>query len=198
MDCATTNQILFDCLIKLRQENRLLTENEFQNLHANQVWFEKEMDFTRIPGRDYILQITKNLNLKYIKVPEKKVVIKANREILSFEIGQYGNGNLVKMISEDIVICAQKIQKVDRLLSREEMTELFTIIAVANFSDLCRANFIVAEDGIYFIDTEIKSFCNIIEWGKMVRLAPFMAKEDQDWFIQQIKQKFKDQECAEP
>jgi hypothetical protein len=196
MDVATTHQILSNYLVKLRQEGRLLTENEFQDFQANDAWFKKD-NFTRILGCDYILELTQELNLKHIKVPEKKVVICSNKETLLFGISSYGNQNLVGMNSEDISIYAQEIQKANRFVSREEMAELFTITEAANFSDLWDGNFIVAEDGIYFIDTEIKSFCNLIQWGKMIRLASFMAEEDQAWFTEQIEQKEKVQESTE-
>jgi hypothetical protein len=197
MDIATTHQTISAYLKKLRQENRLLTETEFQNFQSNGSWFKKG-NFTRILGRDYILDLTKELNLKHIKVPEKKVVIHSNKEKLSFEIGQYESRDIVWMKTEDISIYAQEIQKVNRFVSREEMTELFTIIKAANFSDLWYLNFIVAEDGIYFIDTEIKSFVNRICWDKMKGLASFMAKEDQEWFKGQIYQKIEDLKHAKP
>jgi hypothetical protein len=192
MDIATTHQILSDYLVKLRQENRLVTENEFQ---ANGAW-RKKGNFTRILGRDYILDLTEELNLKHIKVPEKKAVICSNKEALSFEINQYGTENLVQVSSADICIYAQEIQRTDRFVSREEMAELFTLIKAANFSDLWDGNFIVAEDGIYCIDTEINSFCNTIAWNKMGRLSSFMAEEDQDWFKEQIHQKIENQKST--
>ena len=161
MDVATTHQTISAYLVRLRQEGRLLTENEFQEVQSNSAWCNKG-NFTRILGRDYILDLIKELNLKHIKVPEKKAVIDSNKETLSFEVSQYGSQNLVFMSSEAICIYAQEIQTTSRFVSREEMTELFTIIEAANFSDLWDVNFIVAEDGIYFIDTEIKSFCDTI------------------------------------
>lgn len=194
MDIASINQILFEFLVKLRQENRLVTENEFQDLQQNQSWIKKGKKIPRILGCDYISQLTEKLNLKHIKVPEKKGVISSNTETLSIEIEEHGNnGLLVDAYAKDITIYAQKIQKTNRLLSREEISELFIIIEAANFTDLWDHNFIVAEDGIYFIDTEIKSFDHSICWNKMERLKCFMSEEDQEWFFQQIEQRIRNQ-----
>jgi hypothetical protein len=197
MDCATTYQNVSDYLVKLRQENRLLTETEFKDLHAHQSWRKKDHKITRIFGRDCILQLIEKLHLKHIKVPEKKVVISSNQETLSFEIAQCGDQGLVDLRCDEIDIYAQTVQRTDRFVSREEITELLIIIEAANFSDLWDRNFIVAEDGIYFIDTEIKSFIALIQWGNMGRLTCFMAEDDQEWFAQQIEQKFEDQANAE-
>ncbi len=196
MDIATAYQILSDYLVKLRQEDRLLTENEFQDFQSNQSW-RKKSDFTRILGRDYILHLVEELHLKHIKVPVKKAVINPSNETISFKISQHGKGDLVRMDSEDITIYAQDIQKVDRLLSREEMTELFTIIEAAKFTDLKDVNFIIAEDGIYFIDTEIRSFYDTNEWAGMKNLSCFMPEKDQEWFIDQIRLKSEDQNRTE-
>lgn len=195
MDIATTYQILSAYLVKLRQENRLLTETEFQAFQSNDAW-RKKSDFTRILGRDYILQLIEEKGLQHVKVPEKKVVIHSNKETFSLEISQYGSWELVRMESNDISIYVQNIQKMHRFLSREEMTELFIVLDAANFTDLWANNFIVAEDGIYFIDTEIKSFDYLMMWDKMQRLSCFMAEADQAWFIKQIGQKCEDQACT--
>jgi hypothetical protein len=91
-------------------------------------------------------------------------------------------------------VYAKRITSAKRFLLREEVSELFIAIEASNYGDLNPGNFIVAQDGIYFIDNEFKSFNSPIEWGKMIRLERFIAIEDREWFSQLISEKLaKDQ-----
>jgi hypothetical protein len=197
MDIDTTSQIIFELLAELRQENRLLTKEELDNLNLDCSWKIKR-DFTRILGCNHLLKLIKQLNLKHIKVPEKKIIIRDTSEsALSFKVNEY-NGNvhiLMEIDSNNIDIYAQEIKPAKRFLSRDEIIELFTIIEASNYMDIWDHNFIVSEDGIYFIDTEFKSFSvdTEIKWPKLSRLRCFVCEEDQEWFTQLIFQKADDQ-----
>jgi hypothetical protein len=91
--------------------------------------------------------------------------------------------------SNDQRVYAEKIERVDRKISREEMEELIQIMEVTKFADFQTANFIVASDGIYFIDTEYKSFTLEQEWGKASRLEVFLDAQDEHWFMNIIHEK---------
>ena len=81
----------------------------------------------------------------------------------------------------------------DRKLSREEIIQLMILIEASNFVDLQLANFIIGADGVYFIDTEIKSFSGKIEWKKMQRLISVVSEKDIEWFKGLIEEKIKKQ-----
>lgn len=192
MDVAAIHRTIFQFLIQLRQENRFLTKEEFADQSSLNSWVEKS-NFTRILGSNHISQLGQKLGLKYIKVPEKKAVL-ASKDMssITFTLCRYGEG-LIYLDSGDLGVCAQKIQQVNRFLSREEITELFTVIDATNFLDLHNHNFIVGADGIYFIDTEFKSFSGTIQWHKMHRLTGYISVEDRDWFAQLIDEKIEKQ-----
>jgi hypothetical protein len=194
MDIATTHQVILDLLRSLRKDNRLLTKKELLSLKSDCAWKIKS-DFTRVLGCKHLLNLIENLGLKHIKVPEKKAIIEPSSTSLSFVIDQYGD-DLISIASDDVRIYAQEINEVKRFLSREEIIELFIIIEASNFNDIYPGNFIVSDDGIYFIDTEFKSFSGRIIWGKMGRLDSLVAGEDQEWFLQLINQKMQESENA--
>jgi hypothetical protein len=195
-DIDTASQIIFELLVDLRYENRLLTKEELDNLHLNDSWIIKN-DFTRILGCIYLQKLIKQLNLKHIKVPEKKIIIKDSSEsTLSFKVNEYnGNGPILMEIdSKNIDIYVQKIKRTDRLLTRNEIIEFFIIIEASNYMDIWDHNFIISDDGIYFIDTEFKSFSvdQSINWDKVSRLSHLVCEEDQKWFRQLISKKIHD------
>lgn len=191
MDVATIHQNITELLLKLRQENRLLTKSEFEAQYPVDSWHEKE-DFTRIIGCDYLKKNIEKLNLNHMKIPEKKAIIQLlEKEIICFHVEPYES--LESLRSNNILIYSEPIERVDRKLSREEIIQLMTLIEVSNFVDLKSDNFIIGTDGIYFIDTEIKSFSGKIQWKKMLRLICFVSEKDQDWFKGLIDEKFKNQ-----
>lgn len=193
MDIASVHRTISELLTQLRKDKRLLTKTEFKNQKKDCSWLRKGK-FTRILGCDYVSRLSQKLNLKHIKVPEKKIIIEPEvQDTLSFQIHQDGTG-LFHILSDDISIYAQKIKQSERLLSRDEIVELFAIIEASNFVDLWDHNFIVGDDGIYFIDTEFKSFSGNIQWDKMHRLSCYISEEDSSWFEQLINKKIEEEE----
>lgn len=192
----TASQIIFEFLADLRKENRLLTKEELDNLRLNDSWIIKS-HFTRILGCIYLQKLIKQLNLKHIKVPEKKIIIRDPSEsTLSFKVNEYiGNGPILMEIdAKNIDVYVQEIKRVKRLLTRDEIIEFFTIIEASNYMDIWDDNFIISDDGIYFIDTEFKSFSvdQSILWDKVSRLSHLVCEEDQKWFRQLISKKIHD------
>lgn len=196
-DIDTVNQIIFELLAELRKESRLMTKEELNSLNLNQSWIIKD-DFTRIIGCNYLDKLIKQLNLKHIKVPEKKIIIRDPSEsILSFRVNEYnGNGSvLMEIDAKNVDIYAQRIKPTNRLITRDEITELFTIIEASHYTDIWDHNFKISEDAIYFIDTEFKSFSvdELISWDKLDRLRDLVCEGDKEWFRQLISKKINDQ-----
>lgn len=185
MDIATKYDIILSFLKELRQTNRLLAEKEFQLLSTKK-WVQKS-SLGRIVGSDYLKQKIMEYKLIHIKVPLKVAVVK-DTESLNV-IGSETTDNLYDFHSEQVKIYAEKIKKVKRKLSRDEIDELIQIIAASNFLDLWPANIVVAEDGIYFIDTEFKSFAGSICWEKMGRFKSLINKEDKAYFRRKVQEK---------
>ncbi len=185
MDIATKYDKILGYLKELRQTHRLLTEQEFQPLSTRK-WIHKN-DINRMLGCDHIMRKIAENNLKYIKVPEKIAVIE-NTEYLNIN-GFVDTFSFYSIETDQIKVFAQEVKRVDRKLSRDEIDELITIVAAANFVDLWPANIFIAEDGVYFIDTEFKSFGGDIEWGKMGRFTSLVSEEDMGYFTELVNKK---------
>lgn len=194
MDSAAVNNALFNFLMKLRKDGRLLTleEAQKQGLDDGSTYIKKKY-FSRMFGCERLNTVIDFLDLKHIKVPEKKAVLDidhysspVDKFTLLLTPGEKvpENGNCL--------IYAKKIEKSNRFISREEMSELFLIIDNSKYCDLWPENIVVAIDGIYLIDLEAKSFSNPVEWEKMRRFLPLIAVEDQIWLEEQIQEKLKD------
>jgi hypothetical protein len=188
MDIATKHDIILDFFKKLRETNRVLTINEFQDFYSKKEWFKKS-NLTRMLGADYLIQIIKKNQLTHIKIPLKVAVIE-DTESLKIKGREYLD-NLYAFDSRQIKIYAEKISSVERKLSREEIDEFIQIIAAANFSDLRPENIIVAkaEDGVYLIDTEFKSFAGSICWDTMRRFEALISEKDKVYFNGRVQEK---------
>ncbi len=194
MDVVTIDQIILNLLKKFRHDGILLTGKELEKQEGS--WMKK-WNFSRILGGNHLSQLIEKLELKYIKVPEKKIVIESpNRDTLSFSVRNFGN-DLIDINCDDINVYAEKITSVKRFITLEEINELFTIIKASDYIDLYDANFVVGKDGIYFIDTEFKSFSGEIEWSKMSRLRSFISPEHQDLFVKLINEQIENQTKTE-
>lgn len=195
MDVASIHQTILKYLKQLRQEGKLLTRPEFEQ-QKSASW-RKKSNFTRILGSNYLSQLIDKLGLKYIKVPEKKVVIESIDQELSFTVAPYQE-DLMAIYSNGTSIYAQEIQSTERFLTREEINELFILIEASNYIDLWAHNFIVGTNEIYFIDTEFKSFSGEIIWSKMRRLERLISSENREWFVQMFNEKMDFQPNKEP
>jgi len=186
MDIATKHGIILHFLKELRETNRLLNEREFQSLSSKK-WIKKDIVLSRILGCDHLIQKIMEGDLQHIKVPLKIAVVE---EVESLKVSghDYRDG-LYDIYSTQIKIYAETVPSVDRKLSRDEIDELIHVITTSNFTDLLPENIIVAEDGIYFIDTEFKSFAGKIRWKKMERFKSLIDTHDKEYFAEKIKSK---------
>jgi hypothetical protein len=183
-------------LVDLRGKGLLLTSQEFQALQKD--YLEKKRDIGRILGRNYLAVNIQALGLTRIKVPQK-IAVFANDDTVTWNTSR-AIGNLTKLnnlgvMSYDLRIYAQKIHRVERWMTRDELMQLTTLIEAVDFYEMDLANFIVAEDGIYIIDTEWRNFDGV-QYDKFKRLLEIVAPEDRPWCenflnlkIQQNKEK---------
>ncbi len=146
MDAIEVQETLDAWLKKKAQEGRLLTAEQFEQLDPSK-WFQKINNrFGRLIGRDLIADKIQELGLTRVKVPNKIMVIDADEEI-QLQIGPhlqfFQNGR----------VFAQKVESSKRAVTIDEITELLQLIEATGFGDIQRSNFVVAENGIYFIDT---------------------------------------------
>lgn len=187
MDIATKYNVIFKYLKELSNSNRLISEQQFRSLPEEE-WINKKSDFSRILGCDHLQKIIHENRLEYIKVPKKIVVIKEPH--LTIRGFDYGEENLYSITCEQIEIYAEKIRPAERKVSRKEIDEVFKIIKAANFVDF-ETNFIIAQDGIYLIDTEFKSFCGHIAWKHPFFFRIFrryISEQDMEYFEAQIEE----------
>ncbi len=185
MDIATKHDVIFGFLNTLRETGKLLTEGEFESLSSKK-WMKKD-GFSRLIGCDHLTQIITELGLKHIKVPLKIAVV---QEADSLEVSGWNyRGNLFDIDSDQLTVYAERITSEYRKLSRDEIDELIQVIAASNFVDLWPANIVVAKDGIYFIDTEFKSFEGRTQWEKMQRFMPLISHADKAYFKEKVEEK---------
>jgi tRNA A-37 threonylcarbamoyl transferase component Bud32 len=129
-----------------------------------------------------------------MKVPLKIAVIQTTQ---SFNITGWQTSELYDIYTPEITVYAEKIRQVDRKLSREEIDELIQLIAKAHFLDLWPQNIVVAKEGVYFIDTEFKSFDGSIQWEKMVRFQSLIKEEDRGYFNEKVEAQEKEYKIKE-
>ncbi len=190
MDIATKYDTILVFLKELRQTNRLLTEKEFQPLSAKK-WFQKS-SLSRMLGCDHLMRKIMENQLTHMKIPLKVAVVK-NTESLEVRGWEYSD-NLYELHSDQVKIYAEKIKRVERKLSRDEIDELIQVIATANFLDLWPENIVIAKDGVYFIDTEFKSFAGSICWGKLGRFESLIDEKDKAYFKEKVEEKMNEPE----
>lgn len=183
MDIATKYDVIRDFLRQLRQTNRLLTEKEFESLDNKNL--VQKTNLNRLLGHSHLMEKINENNLKFMKVPYKIAVIEG---VETIEIrGATINYDLYGFDSDQIKIYSEKIEPINRKITRDEIDEFIIIIAISNFTDLWPENIIVAKDGIYFIDTELKSFLGYTEWGnKLKRFKKLISQEDKIYFKEKI------------
>ena len=187
MDVATKYDILLQYFKNLRQTNRLFKEKEFENL-SDKKWRQK-YNFSRLLGCDHMAKKISELHLTRIKVPTKVMVVEAPEHLQVEAWDPEENGQLFEIRPKQIKIYAEEIESVDRKLTRNEIDEIIQIIASANFTDMHAGQLIVAKDGIYFIDTEFRSFEGSINWAQVGSFYVFVAEEDKSYFLGKLKEK---------
>lgn len=201
MDAVELNQSLQAYLHKLRSAQRILTQDEFEDSKKNQhmvaskdsagttrsnSWIKKGRGIDRLIGRDRIEAAIHQLEVKSVKVPSKIAVIPSSEFLtmrLHVEMDQSYN---LDVFAQDVEVYAQEIKRSSRKISRKEMVELIAVMQMVQFGDIHDFNFVVGEDGVYFIDTESKSFYGTL-WEKIERLITLLDFEDHVWFSELVK-----------
>lgn len=192
MDTLQAWETIGNFLIEQRRNGCLLTSEEFKELESKQTAlgcsFLKKGDLNRLIGRNMIEKAIQELHLSFVKVPKKIAVIN-NEAQNSGEIWLRRFTDGTRVTSDDLLVYAQKINTSQRFLRFEEMKELITLIEKVGLEDIWDYNFVVADDGIYCIDTESKSFGSV-PYGKLYRLERLLHPKDHAAFDQLIQSSY--------
>lgn len=202
MDAEALSLALQTYLQRLRTSQRILTQDEFDDWNKkNQyrvistgyvgttrasAWIKKGSGISRLIGRDRIESAITELGVKSVKVPAKIAIIPSSEVLtmhLHIEMDQHCN---LDVFVKDVEVYAQEIKKSSRKISRTEMEDLIAVMQRVQYGDIHDFNFVVAEDGIYFIDTESKSFYGTL-WEKIGRLITLLDFQDHQWFRELVK-----------
>ena len=114
---------------------------------------KKDSNITRIIGLEHARKIIFRNKLEKVKLPKKYVWRDQSKATVSLKIEPSGT-----LSSKDYTIYAERIESSDRPMSLEELKEVIIFFHQAKFCDFTPGNLLIAEDGIYFVDTEDKSF----------------------------------------
>jgi len=166
MNIVDAKSAMKNFLVNLKKNGLLLTEKEFIQLGESK-YISKGEQINRIQGRNFVENTAKKLGLKYIKVPKKTIVTKKGNSSLNLTLSR--NLQIVPEGEDSqLTVYAEKIKHVERKLSLDEAIEFMIILEKTGYNDFFGNNFIFAEDGIYFIDTEYKDFSpNNPKWGSI-------------------------------
>lgn len=179
MDVATQRRVIDDKIKQLQQQGRLLQQHQFKTADS---WIKKSQ-FGRILGSDYLAAKIHQLSLKRMKVPNKIAVFKETADDKELVMKLFQGLSFDEVESDQLDIYAERIESVDRKLTDEEVDELVRLLDASGYTDLWPENFILAKDGLYFIDTEFKSFAEVPEWGKLMRLTSIVESPE---FLQKL------------
>lgn len=180
MDSVRVRNVLFEFVKQLRSDGLLLYKNEYDNEKFGGI--NKSNDFSRLLGKRYVDRIINELKIKHIKTPIKIIVLEKETNCLT--IDAYC---ISFRLENDITVYAKYIKSVERNISREEFEELILLMERVCYHDIRQDQFIIAEDGIYFIDTEAGPFCYKPNYSQMFYLVGMLDEIDYGWgkaFIQ--------------
>lgn len=200
MDALEMNDRLHEFLNNLRSQKLLLTESEYSKLGGH--YMKKGNDIGRILGRDYIEKKALELGLKHVKVP-KKIMVVEDCEKVNLQIDEYGS-IAVSFDSESyefntkVTVYAEQIYKRSKPITSEEVKELLMLFEATGFSDINWNNIIVAEDGVYVIDTEFTNFWvhrfyfeQGRQYAEMAKIVHALDKEEQEPLVHMLNEKLK-------
>jgi len=194
MDAIDIEESLDKFLKNLRRKGCLLTEEEFPQNHKA-TYYHKKDSLGRILGRDFIERVAKQLNLDFVKVPKKVAVItpKTVKE-LAFKIAIARN-DTINITCPSLQVYCEPILKIDETFSRKQLEKLLELVEITGVSDLCCNNFFMGknsagEKGVYFIDTEYKTFAFNVGRRSVDYLKVLAAPEDQAWFKKELDRRF--------
>lgn len=152
MDVLDMHECLYKFLKDLHAQKLLLTQAEFDQLPKDN-YMSKGKEISRIMGRNYVERKARELGLQHIKVPKKLVVIDGTSDL------RFRSDSYLDLIADNsVTIYAEKIRSANREMTAEEESELQRLVEATKYGDGHASNFIVAEDGVYIIDTEFENF----------------------------------------
>jgi hypothetical protein len=194
MDVLEMHEQLQAFLKNLRSQKLLLTQTEFNQL-STENYIEKGSDIGRILGRNYIEKKARELGLKHVKAPRKMIVI--DDEIPSIKLRTSASLD-IEAPKGGITIYAERIQASNRKITSEEVSELLRLFEATGFSDIHWGNVIIAEDGVYIIDTEFTNFWvhrfyfeNGRQYAEMAKIVHALPVEQQQTLIDGLNIKIK-------
>lgn len=189
MDVLEMHEQLQAFLKDLRSQKLLLTQTEFNQL-STENYIEKGSDIGRILGRNYIEKKARELGLKHVKAPRKMIVI--DDEIASIKL-RTSAGLDIRAPEGCFTIYAERIQESNRKITFEEVSELLRLFEATGFSDIHWGNVIIAEDGVYVIDTEFTNFWvhrfyfeNGSQYAEMEKIVHALPSEQQQTLIDEL------------
>ncbi|MFI5342903.1 MAG: hypothetical protein ACHQUC_01655, partial [Chlamydiales bacterium] len=191
MDALEMHERLHSFLTDLHSQNLLLTQSEFdQFLPEN--YIEKGLEIGRILGRDYIERKANELGLKHVKVPKKMIVIDDQTDLKL----RAAAGLDIEALSGSCTVYAERIKGANRAINPAEVAELLRLFEATGFSDINWENIIVAEDGVYIIDTEFTNFWesrlyfkNGRQYVEMAKIVHDLPAEQQQPLIDELNAK---------
>jgi hypothetical protein len=170
----------------MRQKGLLMSRQEFDAMPTR--YSRRKDDLVRIVGREFVQQKIEALGAKFVKVAKKILVVESENTTGKFQIHPLWKKPF-SFESDDIACYVQEIENTRQYISFEEMVELFDVIEATGFSDLWPKNFRKTDDGIYFIDTEYKSFM-CFDYDKLNYLSDMLLDPaDKESFQQLIQEK---------
>lgn len=187
MTDAEAREALKSFLIDARSNGRLITLNEYQERKytTSDVLFKESHIVERVMGAEHLRRIINKLSCKFVKVPQKILVMNDDENLtLEFE----GRRSLMSLASDQLKLRVEKIPAVERLLTFDEIKELVAVIKESGYSDIDHSgsNFVISHDGVYFIDTEFKSFNQGITLEKINRLHNLVVPQERNKFDEWI------------
>ena len=94
-----------------------------------------------------------------------------------------------------MLLFAEPIEKVTGYITRDQMRTLLDIVETTCATDLCCDNFFMrknldGEVGIYFIDTEYKTFSFPVSKSSTGYLKELLVPEDHSWFSEEQRHRY--------
>ena len=191
MDALEMHERLKSFLTDLRSRELLLTRSEF-NQFSEQNYIQKTRDVGRILGRDYIERKAHELKLEHVKVPKKLMVVD-DQAYLNFQTSASLD---LKPCFGGITVYAERIQSSNRKITPAEVSELLRLFEATGSSDITWSNIIVAEDGVYIINTEFANFWipglyfeNGPQYAEMTKIIHALPEAQQQPLIDELNAK---------
>lgn len=181
MNFLAVKKTMHDFLVTLKQQNLLMSASQFAK-EDQAKYMSKGDNLGRLFGRNFVEKLAKEHGCKYIKAPKKIVVVDKDKQAIDLRLSN------LDLISRDITVYAEKVEYVERNFKLEEALEFALMIEKTGYNDFAGQNFIVAKDGIYFIDTELKDFApHKPNFSAIFSLQEQLEPQDVEPFLKVVK-----------